>query len=413
MPRFSTTIWRPNIIWIKHFISRVCLPLACAIVQPTYADKWQPLTGAGNLQELIAGATAEIQLQPGVIAVGKYHADGTAEIEAWNETFKRTWRVKGDDQVCYTSELEITNCFSFERNLEDPVEYRSRNVASGEIMVFRVVDGEARLAGEESVPDEEGGLGSPSAAEVAAALSDPNTSLGSMNFQFDYVAYKGDIPGAGNAEAQRMLFQPSLPYKLSDTTNLFVRPAIPVIFAQDVPDPRGGFSSEGVDLGDISFDASLAKSLPGGLVVVGGVTGTLPTATEDSLGLDQWLLGPEAAVALVRPWGVVGVLVTHQWDVAGEDDYDTSITGGQYFYAFNLGEGWQINGSPTFTYNHEASGGNKWTLPLAVGASKTTIIAGRPWKFGVQYWHYVESPDAFGPDYQLRFTVSPVVKLPW
>lgn len=42
----------------------------------------------------------------------------------------------------------------------------------------------------------------------------------------------------------------------------------------------------------------------------------------------------------------VSALVSHQWDVAGEDDYDTSVTGGQYFYAINMGGGWQINGSP-------------------------------------------------------------------
>ena len=64
------------------------------------ADNWQPMTGADNLQQLVSGATAEIELKPGVTAVGKYHADGTAEIEAWNETVHRTWIVKGDDQVC-------------------------------------------------------------------------------------------------------------------------------------------------------------------------------------------------------------------------------------------------------------------------------------------------------------------------
>ena len=147
--------------------------------------------------------------------------------------------------------------------------------------------------------------------------------------------------------------------------------------------------------------------------MLGGLAGTLPTATENSLGLNQWQLGPEAAVAMVRPWGVLGVLVSHQWDVAGEDDYDTSITGGQYFYTFNIKDGRQINGAPTFSYNHEASNGNEWTLPLAIGVAKTTIIDGRPWKFGVQYWHYVKTPDDFGPDFQIRFTISPVVKLPW
>ena len=375
------------------------------------ADNWQPITGAEALQQLVSGATAEIELQPGVTAVGKYYADGTAEIEAWNETFQRTWAVKGDDQVCYTGVK--TNCFSFEKNLDDKAEFRASNVATAEVFVFRVTDAETDTFTRETPAGNEGGLGSPSAAEVAAALSDPNTNMGSMNFQFDYISYDGDIPGAGSASATRMLWQPSLPYKLNETTNLFIRPAIPVIFSQDVPQQGGGFSSEGVDLGDIGFDASLGKNLPGGIVLLGGLAGTIPTATNNSLGLDQWLLGPEAAVAMVRKWGVLGVLVSHQWDIAGEDDYDTSITGGQYFYAFNLSDGWQINSSPTFSYNHEASSGNKWAFPLGIGASKTSILGGRPWKFGLQYWHYIKSPDNFGPDYQLRFSVSPVVKLPW
>ena len=254
----------------------------------------------------------------------------------------------GDDQVCYSSDVG-TNCFRFEKNLEDPGAYRSQNVKTGEWVEFRIVAGEEEtFSGKAPAEEDAGGLGSPSAAEIAAALSDPNTNMGSMNFQFDYVAYQGDIPGAGDAEAQRMLFQPSLPYKLSDTTNLFIRPAVPVIFNQDVHVWTGGFNSEGVDLGDISLDASLARNLPGGFVVLGGLAATLPTATNNKPGLDQWLLGPEAALAMVRPWGVLGVLVSHQWDVAGDNDDDTSITGGQYFYAFNLGGAGRSMARPHF-----------------------------------------------------------------
>jgi hypothetical protein len=61
----------------------------------------------------------------------------------------------------------------------------------------------------------------------------------------------------------------------------------------------------------------------------------------------------------------------------------------------------------------EASSGNKWTFPLAIGLSRTVILGGRPWKFGMQYWYYAASPDLFGPAQQIRFSVSPVVALPW
>jgi hypothetical protein len=78
-----------------------------------------------------------------------------------------------------------------------------------------------------TAPDSEGGLGSPSADEIAAQLSNPNTTLGSMNMLFDYVAYDGDLRKASRQSAWRGAFQPSLPYPLSGTTNLFVRPLIP------------------------------------------------------------------------------------------------------------------------------------------------------------------------------------------
>jgi hypothetical protein len=376
------------------------------------AEDWQPLSGADQLHQLVAGATAEIQLTEDVVGIGTYKPDGTGVIDAWNTRFERTWEVRGQDQVCYSSETE-TKCFTYERDLNDPARFRSTDVATGAEYLFRLIDADTRTFETSTPVDEEGRMASPSAADIAAELSNPNTTLGTMNTFFDYVAFDGDIPGADSASALRATFQPSLPYRMSETSNLFVRPAIPIIFNQDVPDPNGGFQSEGVDLGDISFDASYGKSLKNGVVVIGGLVGTLPTATNDSLGRDQWLLGPEAAIALVRPWGAIGVLVTHQWDVAGEDSFDTSITGGQYFYSYNLSAGRQIAAGPAFSYNHKAESGNKWTLPLAIGVSQTMILGGRPWKFGLQYWHYVKSPDNFGPEYQLRFQVSPVVKLPW
>lgn len=251
-----------------------------------------------------------------------------------------------------------------------------------------------------------------SADEIAAELANPNTVLGSFGFNLDYITYKGDLPGASNQSALRLTFQPSLPYPIDKGVNFFFRPAVPVIIRQDVP-VSGGFEKEGVDLGDISFDAALGKTYPSGVILIGGIVGTLPTASNDALGLDQWLLGPEFAVATAKNWGVLGLLITHQWDVAGDDSFSTSITGGQYFYTFHLKDGWQISSQPTFSYNHKAPSGQQWTFPVGVGVNKTAILAGRPWKFGLQYWHYVEQPDAFGPDWQIRFTVTPVVPLPW
>ncbi|MDX1560107.1 MAG: hypothetical protein R3193_14455 [Marinobacter sp.] len=387
-----------------------CLGLLTMIALPLQAEDWSAVTGREALTDLISGATAEIEVEPGRTAIGRYAADGSARIEAWGEVFERTWRVEGEDRVCYTSSDKHTNCFTFEQDLAAPGHYRVRNVSTGEFTRFRLA-GDKLTSESESNP---GGLARPSASEIAAELSNPNTAMGTLNFNIDYTSFDGDLPGAGSRDAARLLFQPSLPYPIDETRNVFMRPAVPLVIKQDIPTGIGEYDDATWELGDISFDLGLGKTLAGGIVAIGGVVGTLPTATDDNVGLDQWLLGPEVAIAMVRPWGVAGVLLTHQWDIAGEDDYDTSITGGQYFYAYNLEDGWQINGSPTFSYNHEArNSDNRLTFPLGIGVSRTMLLGGRPWKFGVQYWHYLASPDDFGPDYQVRFTVSPVVALPW
>ena len=263
--------------------------------------------------------------------------------------------------------------------------------------------------------------GETSAAAIAQKLADPNATLGQLSFPLDYIAYEGDLPGADSQSAWKLSFQPSLPYALNENMNLFVRPLIPIFLDQPVPivgDQGIGtaspdFSGTGLQLGDIGFDVAVGKSFSNGTMVLGGVVGSLPTATDDAVGLDQYLLGPEVVVAKVGAWGAFGALLTHQWDVAGEDSFDTSITGGQYFFTYNLENAWQISMSPTFSYNHEADSGNKLTFPLGFGMSKTVLFGKTPWKFNVQYWHYIEKPKSFGPDFQIRFTATPVVPLPW
>jgi hypothetical protein len=252
----------------------------------------------------------------------------------------------------------------------------------------------------------------PNVDELARELSNPSTALASINLNFDYQRFQGDLPGAGDQDAWTMLFQPVFPFPQSNDWNVLFRPAIPIVFDSPVFDAtRGRFEDSGVELGDIAFDLAYATTLENGLIIGPGLVGTLPTAT-GSLGLDSWRLGPELIVGLKRGWGVIGALVSHQWDVAGPDT-DTSITGGQYFYAFSLGKGWLVAAGPTWSYDHNAPSGDKWTVPLGVGLSRTMVLGGRPWKFALQYWNFVARPNTFGPEHQVRLSISPVVQMPW
>ena len=265
--------------------------------------------------------------------------------------------------------------------------------------------------GNASAQTDAGEGGQKSAAEVARELANPNAALGQLAFPIDTIWYDGDLPGASDEWGFRVNFQPSLPVPIRPGLNFFARPLVPIIFRQPVPGADGGFEVEGVELGDISFDAAIGKTFGGGLVLVGGMVGSAPTATHDALGAGHWNLGPEGLVGVVRPWGVVAALVSHSWNVGG--DTETSVTGGQYFYTINLKDAWQIVAQPTFSYNHEAPEGDRLAFPLGTGISKTIIAGKTPWKLACQYWYFAASPDSFGSRHQLRFQVSAVVPLPW
>jgi hypothetical protein len=253
-----------------------------------------------------------------------------------------------------------------------------------------------------------------SAEEIGRELSNPTAALGTLSGSLDFQGWDGNLPGAGDQNSLAYVFQPTLAFPQGNGYNLLFRPAISLLFQTPVPNSGGGFNNEGVELGNTGFDLAYGKTSETSLLYLFGVVGELPTNTDDSVGADQWLLGPEVAIGVAKEWGTVGVLITHMWDVAGDAAPNTSITGGQYFYAFSLPRAFQIAAAPTWSYDRNAASGEKLTLPLGIGLSKTTITAkGTPLSFAIEYWHFVESPDSFGPDWQLSFNFTPVIELPW
>lgn len=393
--------------------------LASTLSSPTWADDWAPVTGADELHTFMSGLKAERELANGVVLTGEYFEDGTGVLDSWGASIPRTWEVKGDDQLCFTAESKLS-CIHLEKNTQQDDIYRAIVVDTGEIAEFRVtgrVSGRlAQIDPAAPAPGSKGGPAAATAEEIAAELANPNTFLGTLNTNFDYKTFNGNTPGAGDQDSLVIGFQPSLPYPLAEGKNFFVRPLVPIIVKQPVNAAAGGFEDAEFELGDIVFDAAYGQSFKtevGANVVLAGVAGSIPTATDDRVGSDQWTLGPELGAFIVRKWGVLGIIGSHQWDVAGEDSFDTSLSSGQYLYVFSAGGGWQVIGTPTWSYNHEAPSGDALILPVGIGVAKTAIIGGRPWKFSVQYWNYVKAPDAFGPEHQIRFTVGPVVDLPW
>jgi hypothetical protein len=270
-----------------------------------------------------------------------------------------------------------------------------------------------------------------SSAEIAKELANPNTSLGTLAFQFDYINYQGELQDANRQNGFTLNFQPAFPVPLGKGTNLFVRPLIPVYFTQPIYGANG-FENAGFNLGNISADVAVGKTWPSKTITIIGVFGSFRTATDKTLKSDFTMLGPEFMVAKLYSWGAVGAMVNHSWSLnAINSDADSftiladnmwassvgeqkaSITAGQYFYVLNLKNAWQITGQPTWSYNHNAAKGNRFIFPIGTGFNKVALFGKLPIKLSLQYWYYVASPDTFGPQHQLRLSISPVVPLPW
>ena len=372
------------------------------------AQNWEPVTDEAELGALFVETEITADLGDGRTAVSRYRADGSGEVEAWGGVFPRAWKIE-NGQACIRIDGNY-RCLNIEKDADSDNAYRATDPANGDIALFTVLAGEITTTGTSS--PQTGGAAEPSADEIAAKLSDPTAPVMTIGNNLDFVFFDGDLPGAGDESSIRYVFQTVFPYKKDENTTYFFRPAIPIMFNEPVPDGQGGFQSVGADLADIGFDLSFGRKLPSGWLYGAGAVGTLPTATDDALGKDRWALGPEFLLGKIGAWGVIGGLVSHQWDFAGSGNADINLTSLNYFYAFPLGGGWQIAAGPSITYDHTRDD-DKLTLPLGIGIAKTQIIAGRPWKFQLQYWNYVERSDIFAPEHQLRFSFSPVVSAPW
>ena len=354
----------------------------------------------------MSGAVAERMLPSGELSRGEYNADGTGTLYSWGARIQRTWKIEGDDRVCITAE-RVTFCYQFERNSDNENLYRARNVETGNVVEFEKLDGTSIIQDGPKNIESKGGAATASSAEIAAELSNPNTSVATLTFKNQFRWFEGDLSDADNQSNYLLLFQPGLPFVLDSGDKILWRPAFPLFFDQPVLNASTGSFGGETGLGDIAFDLAHAPKLSDKSIMFAyGLITTLPTAT-NNLGFGQWTLGPEVLIGKVNPKWVAGVFPNHQWDVAGWTENTVNLTTIQAFYTYLPGGGWNVGTAPIMTYDWESE---QWTVPLQLNVGKTVTWSGRPWKLSVELNYYVERADAFGPEWMIGLNIAPVVK---
>lgn len=230
------------------------------------------------------------------------------------------------------------------------------------------------------------------AADLANQTANPVASLAILPFQFNYNS------GFGTEDADQVLLnvQPVLPFSISEDWNLITRTILPVVWQE-------GFSpgqSDEFGLGDTvqTFFFSPKAPGPGGLIWGAGPVFLWPTATDNSLGADEWGVGP-SAVALVQegPW-TIGVLANHIWSYAGSGS-NVSSTFLQPFVNYTWPSATSVYLNTESTYDWK---GDQWSVPINAGVRQVFKVGDQMMQAGVGVRYWADSPRSGAEDFGAR-----------
>ncbi len=245
-----------------------------------------------------------------------------------------------------------------------------------------------------------------SSDDLARELNNPNAPLAKLTIEFSSTTFEGNIPGAKNERADMVLFKPVFPFPMSDdgTQNLFIRPVLAYAIDQPISNMNeGGFKSKS-GFADLGFDVAIGKSYDSGLILIGGIQGTLPIGADGLTG-DQYRFGPEFIVANINASRVLAAFPAHQWDVSG-DGPSYSTTTLELFAMKFLPGGWTVGTQPKMSYDWKT---DQATIPVNLTVRKVVRLGNTPMQLAVGFDYFVEKNDDFGPDYGLIFSITPVV----
>ena len=254
---------------------------------------------------------------------------------------------------------------------------------------------------------------------VGAKLANPLSDLWSLSMNFEMPKfYDGDLNTGDSKVGADMILQPVLPIPLygegAGEWRLITRPVVPIIFSQPVPRGSDDFYNKS-GIGDIQLPAllSVPDKYAGKWILGGGPIFMFPSATTDALGNDQWAMGPAVVVGYkAKNWTAV-LFPNYFWKCgsSGQDDATPDINQGTLLYSFTykLPDAWQVGMNPTITYNHQASSGNKWNVPVGLYIGKTVKMGKMPVNIKAGLEYSVVRPDTFGKTVAFRLEITPVI----
>jgi len=265
------------------------------------------------------------------------------------------------------------------------------------------------------------GSGNASLAEIGAKVADPTSNLWQVSMSFQLLQFfDGDVNTGDAKLGSGVNLQPVMPFPLfgegKDQWKLLTRPIIPIIFSQPIPTGFNDFKHRG-GLGDIQLPLLLnpSSSILGPFIFAAGPVFEFPTSTNDSLGNQQFAVGPAVVVGYRNDFLTAVLFPNYFFGYADRSDRKsgtrtTSKLSMLYGLTFNLPSAWQIGMNPTISYNDKAPNGDKWTVPIGLFGGKTIKAGNMPINIRLGIEYSVVRPDTFGNEFQIRLQVTPVIQ---
>ncbi len=252
--------------------------------------------------------------------------------------------------------------------------------------------------------------------EISRKLDNPLTSLWSLILEDKIRLLYGEAI-EGYTPSNTLFFQPGLPIPVGEEGGkvLTIRPVFPVVTSPILdPSVPDGVAGHETGFGDIQILSLIGPNRVDGIVWGIGATFKFPTASKDILGSGKYQTGPAAMLfKLGRPW-IIGTLVQHWWSYAGDDDRaETSRTDIQYIIRHSLPNAWSIGMGPTISVEWDEDEGERWTVPVGLGVTKTVRFGDTPVKLRAEVHYALVYPETLGTRWTFLFRIAPVIKSPF